>query len=171
MAGQGRIFAASSDTLSKKSAMEGPGRNPTDRGRSGSKIHLHLDGKGIPLGVTARWANVYDSRLAGETLKSFHEMGSWCLTADTRSLCLDKGYAYPRASEEIHVNGFEAHIRSRGEEIQEHGRYPARRLVVEWTFAWLKDFRSLRTRYCCYLSKFMGLLSLALACILLRKLM
>ncbi len=39
----------------KKSAMEGPGRNPTDSGRSGSKIHLHVDGQGIPLGVTARF--------------------------------------------------------------------------------------------------------------------
>ena len=33
----------------KKSADEGLGRNPTDRGRSGSKIHLHVDGQGTPL--------------------------------------------------------------------------------------------------------------------------
>lgn len=64
--------------------------------------------------------------------------------------------------QEVYVNGFEEHIRSRGEEIREGWRNPARCWVVERTFAWLKGFRSLRTRYCCYL--------VALACILWRKL-
>jgi len=63
----------------KKSATEGLGRNPTDRGRSGGKIHLHVDGQGIPLGVTATGANVHDSRLIGATLKNSREMGSWFL--------------------------------------------------------------------------------------------
>ena len=130
----------------KKSATEGIGCNPTDRGRSGGKIHLHVDGQGIPLGVTATGANVHDSRLIGATLKNSREMGSWFLRADVRHLCLDKGYDYPRVSEEVYVNGFEEHIRSRGEEVQERRRHPAHRWVVERTFAWLKGFRSLRTR-------------------------
>ena len=75
----------------KKSATEDLGRNPTDRGRSGGKIHLHVDGQGIPLGVTATGANVHDSRLIGMTLKNSREMGSWFLGADVRHLCLDKG--------------------------------------------------------------------------------
>ena len=57
-----------------------------------------------------------------------------------------------------------------GEEVREGRRNPARRWVVEWTFAWLKGVRSLRTRYCCYLVNFMGRVYLALACILSRKL-
>ncbi len=154
----------------KKSAAEGLGRNPTDRGRSGGKIHLHVDGQGIPLGVTAVGANEHDSRLIGATLKKSREMGGWFLGAEVRHLCLDKGYDYPRVSEEVYVNGFEEHIRSRGEEVREGRRNPARRWVVERTFAWLKGFRSLRTRYCCYLVNFMGLLYLALACILWKKL-
>ena len=97
-------------------------------------------------------------------------MGSWFLGSAVRHLCLDKGYDYPRVSEEVYVNGFEEHIRSRGEEVRDRWRTPARRWVVERTFAWLKGFRSLRTRYCCYLVNFMGLLYLALACILWRKL-
>ncbi|WP_418734939.1 transposase, partial [Desulfovibrio sp.] len=56
------------------------------------------------------------------------------------------------------------------EEVRDRWRTPARRWVVERTFAWLKGFRSLRTRYCCYLVNFMGLLYLVLACILWRKL-
>ena len=47
----------------KKSVVEGLGRNSTDRGRSGGKIQLHVDGQGIPLGVTVTGANVHDSRL------------------------------------------------------------------------------------------------------------
>ena len=154
----------------KKSATEGPGRNPTDRGRSGGKIHLHVDGQGIPLGVTVTGANVHDSRLIEATLKNSREMGGWFLGSAVRHLCLDKGYDYPRVSEEVYVNGFEEHIRSRGEEVRDRWRTPAHRWVVERTFAWLKGFRSLRTRYCCYLVNFMGLLYLALACILWRKL-
>jgi hypothetical protein len=30
-------------------AEEGLGRNPTDRGRSGSKLHLHVEQQGVPL--------------------------------------------------------------------------------------------------------------------------
>lgn len=63
----------------KKSATEGLGRNPTDRGRSGGKIHLHVDGQGIPLGVTVTGANVHDSRLIEATLKNSREMGGWFL--------------------------------------------------------------------------------------------
>lgn len=56
---------------------------------------------------------------------------------------------------EVYVNGFEEHIRSRNEEKQgiSEGSRP-RRWVVERTFAWLKDFRSLRTRYCRCLKNF-----------------
>ena len=133
-------------------------------------MHLHVDGQGIPLGVTATGANVHDSRLIGPTLKNSREMGGWFLGAEVRHLSLDKGYDYPRVREEVCVNGFEEHIRSRGEEVREGRRNPARRWVVERPFAWLKGFRSLRTRYCCYLVNFMGLLYLALACILWRKL-
>ena len=129
-----------------------------------------MDGQGIPLGVTVTGANVHDSRLIEATLKNSREMGGWFLGSAVRHLCLDKGYDYPRVSEEVYVNGFEEHIRSRGEEVRDRWRTPARRWVVERTFAWLKGFRSLRTRYCCYLVNFMGLLYLALACILWRKL-
>lgn len=90
----------------KKSATEGLGRNPTDRGRSGGKIHLHVDGQGIPLGVTVTGANVHDSRLIEATLKNSREMGGWFLGSTVRHLCLDKGYDYPRVSEEVYVNGF-----------------------------------------------------------------
>ena len=155
----------------KKSAAEGLGRNPTDRGRNGSKIHLHVDGHGIPQGVTVVGANVHDSRLIEAPLKNSCEMGAWFLGEGERHLCLDKGYDYKRVHIEVHINGFEGHIRSRKEEEKElsEGK-TAPRWVVERTFAWLKSFRSIRTRYCHRLSNFMGMLYLACAFILWRNL-
>ena len=85
-----------------------------------------MDGQGIPLGVTVTGANVHDSRLIGATLKNSREMGGWFLGAEVRHLCLDKGYDYPRVSEEIYVNGFEEHIRSRGKKsVKAGGIQPA----------------------------------------------
>ena len=44
-------------------------------------------------------------------------MGGWFLGSAVRHLCLDTGYDYPRVSEEVYVNGFEEHIRSRGKKF------------------------------------------------------
>lgn len=107
----------------KKSANEGLRRNPTGRGRSGGKIHLHVDGQDIPFGVTATGANVHDNRLIGAAPKNSRKMSSWLLEADGRHLCLDKGYDYPRVREEVYVNGFEEHIRSRGKKSRNAGGF------------------------------------------------
>ena len=90
---------------------------------------------------------MHDSRLIGATLKKSREMGGWFLGAEVRHLCLDKGYDYPRVSEEVYVNGFEEHIRSRGEEVREGRRNPARRWVVERTFAWLESIAKRMIKY------------------------
>lgn len=156
----------------KKTATEGLGRNPTDRGRSGSKLHLHVDGQGIPLGVVVVGANVHDSRLIGATLENSCEMGVWFLGTKEVHLCLDRAYDCERVYIEVYVNGFSEHICGRNEESgSDYPQYAPRRWVVERTFAWLRGFRSLRTRYCCYLRNFIGLVSLACACIILRKLL
>lgn len=112
---------------------------------------------------------MHDSRLIGATLKNSRERGGWFLEAEVRHLCLDKGYDYPRVSEEVYVNGFEEHVRSRGEEVLEGRRNPARRWVVA-DVCLAEGFSEPAHRYCCYLANFMRLLYLALACILWRKL-
>ncbi|MDD2761797.1 MAG: transposase [Methylomonas sp.] len=48
---------------------EGVGRNPTDRGKSGSKIHLLTDQEGMPYGVALAGANIHDSRLVTTTIE------------------------------------------------------------------------------------------------------
>lgn len=153
-------------------AEEGLGGNPTDRGRTGTKIHLHVDQKGIPLGVVVVGANVHDSRLVGYTLeKNIDIVNLFEICTANYNLCLDKGYDYDRVREEVFICGLEPHIRSRGEEKVERneGSHPARRWVVERTFAWLKGFRGIRTRYCCYLNSFLSFVKLACALIVFRK--
>ena len=99
----------------KKEAAEGLGANPTDRGRSGTKIHLHVDQEGTPLGVIVVGANVHDSRLVGLTIENNSDLISmFNICTDSYHLCLDKGYDYPRVHEEVYSYGFESHIRSRG---------------------------------------------------------
>ena len=51
-------------------AEEGLGRNPTDRGRSGSKLHLQVDQNGLPVAVILAGANVHDSRLVTPTVQA-----------------------------------------------------------------------------------------------------
>lgn len=101
MVSYGRNLAASPDALSSDRRLRVSDATRTDRGSGGGKIHLHVDGQGIPLGVPATGANVHDSRMIGATLKNSQEIGSWFLGADARHLCLDKGYDRPRVSEEV----------------------------------------------------------------------
>lgn len=152
---------------------EGLGRNPTDRGRNGTKIHLLVDGNGMPLGVKVVGANVHDSRLVGLTIETIPiQQPEW--TSETApNLCLDKGYDYERVKAEVEQYGYQPHIRRIGEEkLNNEGQkeHPARRWVVERTFAWLKGFRSLRTRYFCKGKNFIAMLLFACSVILFRAL-
>ena len=153
----------------KKKQAEGLGANPTDRGRSGSKIHLHVDKAGIPMGAVVVGANVHDSRLVGVTFDQvFAVYETQGLGSDPDNLCLDKGYDFERVRLEVCENGLEPHIRSRGEEIEEKS-HPARRWVVERTFAWLKGFRGIRTRYCQRLCNYFAMVQFACAILIWRR--
>lgn len=110
-------------------------------------------------------ANIHDSRLVGFTIESNSDIVTrFELCCGGFHLCLDKGYDYKRVNDEVCTYGFEAHIRSRGEEKldQEEKRHPARRWVVERTISWLKGFRGIRTRYCRKLSTFVASVKLGI---------
>jgi putative transposase len=127
---------------------EGLGRNPTDRGRSGSKLHLLVDKCGITLGIEMVGANVHDSRLVGSTLAVVLIDRPKATPENPQNLGLDKGYDYTRVDLEVKGLGYQPHIRRIGEEKLDANlekKHPARRWVVERTFAWLKGFRALRT--------------------------
>jgi transposase len=61
-------------------------------------------------------------------------------TKRTRSICLDKGYDYPKFREQVAEQGYVIHLRSRGEEKEEKATIPgyrSRRWVVERMQSWM----------------------------------
>jgi transposase len=152
-------------------AAEGLGRNPTDRGRSGSKWHLLVDQNGLPAAVVVVGANVHDSRRVTPTVQA-GVIQLPATTASPRHLCLDKGYDYARVELEVIDLGYTPHLRRIGEE-QHVGAgeetHPARRWVVERTFAWLKGFRAIRTRYTGRGCNYLALVQFACALLLGRR--
>lgn len=70
--------------------------------------------------------------------------------AAPQGLCLDKGYDYQAVRDLVAEQHFTAHIRTRGEELQEKVRDPswrARRWVVEATHSWMNRWRSVLIRW------------------------
>lgn len=130
------------------------GKNPTDRGKLGTKRSLQTDAAGVPVGLASAGANVHDVRLLEETIDHTLEM------APTRQpdaeeveehLCLDKAYDSAAVRELAErVYDYTSHIRSRGEEQRELNRADGeepRRWVVERTHGWLNRFRALLIRW------------------------
>ena len=135
------------------------GPNPTDRGKAGTKRSILVDGDGGPLGVVAAGASVNDFKLLHLTIESMvvkRPRGG-------QHLCLDKGYDNPGGREATAAHGYIPHIRRIGEEkLDGAGRkaLPARRWVVERTFAWLSKCRALLVRYEKKAANYLGLIQL-----------
>ena len=145
------------------------GRNPTDRGKAGSKRSLLVDGSGGPLSVVVAGANVHDTKLLALTLDSIVVERP---DAGIEHLCLDKGYDNPTGHGAVAAHGYQGHIRRIGEEkLDSHGvkRYPARRWVVERTLAWLSKCRAILVRYDKKASNYIGLIQLACSLLWYRR--
>jgi transposase len=112
-----------------------------------------VEAQGIPLAVVVEAANVHDMTLFGQTLDAMEQLPIKRPKPTARKpqgLCLDKGYDYPIIRELCELFGFQAHIRSRGQEMQDKQRKPmckARRWVVERTHSWLHRFRRILIRW------------------------
>ena len=132
---------------------EQTGKNPTDRAKSGSKLHILVDARGAPLSVHITGANKHDKWSADDLIFSIIvPRPTW-----EQHLCANRGYDYPDVHEVVRQERYVPHIkhrRRRGEPkvetcpIPGETQYPARRWVVERTLGWLTKRRSLRTRWC-----------------------
>jgi len=71
------------------------GPNPTDRGKSGTKKSLAVEGAGGPLGVVIAGANVPDVQLLEQTLEAIVIDRPEVTQEEPQHLCLDKGYDQP----------------------------------------------------------------------------
>ena len=73
---------------------EKTGKNPTDRGKLGTKRSALTDGRGVPLSIVVAGANVPDMMLAKDTLDDIVVSRPYPKGKRRQHLCLDKGYAF-----------------------------------------------------------------------------
>jgi putative transposase len=148
------------------------GKNPTDRGKTGTKRSVLTDGRGVPLGLAVDGANRNDFKMARATIESIAAERPDPTPAAPQGLCLDKGYDYDEVRDLLDEFGFTAHIRARGEEakaLKQEVGFKARRWVVERTHSWMNRFRRLLIRWDKKVGNYLGFLHLACAYITYRQ--
>lgn len=148
------------------------GRNPTDRGKAGSKRSLLVEANGGPLAVVVAAANVHDTKLLDATIRAIVVERPLVTADEPQHLCLDKGYDNPTGHATVAQHGYLPHIRRIGEEKFDdthQKRYPARRWVVERTLSWLSKCRALLVRYDKRSSNYLALVQLACALLWFRR--
>lgn len=157
------------------------GNNPTDRGKSGAKINLLVDGRGAPISIVLTGADRHDKVSAIELIVSVVAKSP---AHKEQHLCADKAYDSDDLREFLASAGYEAHIKvnPRRKGLAEGGGvehppnddesskriHPARRWMVERTISWLVKRRSLRTRWSKKAENWLALVQLACAHILLN---
>lgn len=143
------------------------GKNPTDRAKLGSKIHILVDKRGAPLSIMVIGANQNEKWTAPALILAI------LLTRPsyTQHFCADKAYD----SWEVHIFvqqcGYIDHIkhRRRVNEPKEEAlprelwTHKPKRWVVERTLSWLVRRRSIRTRWCKKPDNWLSFLQLASA--------
>jgi putative transposase len=142
------------------------GKNPTDRGKVGTKRRVLTDGGGVPLGLAVEGANRHDFKMARATIESIPVERPEPSPATPQGMCLDKGYDYDEVRELLAEFGFTAHIRARGEEakaLKQEAGFKARRWVVERTHSWMNRFRRILIRWDKKVCNYLGFLHLACA--------
>jgi putative transposase len=150
------------------------GKNPTDRGKQGSKIHILVDERGAPLAIHTTGANEHDKWSADDLIISIVVPRPSPAKIE-QHFCADKAYDAADVRLFVEVQRYIIHIkhrRRRGEPIIEEcpvpgeTQYPARRWVVERTLSWLTKRRSLRIRWCKKIENWKALIQLACSHIL-----
>ena len=88
---------------------EKTGKNPTDRGKSGTKRSLQVDERGVPLALVVSGANIPDSKLLEATLEASPIERPEPQTSP-QNLSLDKAYSDASSVEVVLAHGYEIHV-------------------------------------------------------------
>jgi transposase len=148
------------------------GKNPTDRGKIGTKRSVLTDGGGVPVGLAVEGANRNDFKMTRATIASIPIERPAPTPEQPQGMCLDKGYDFDEVRDLLAEFGFTAHIRARGEEahaIKQAAGYKARRWVVERTHSWMNRFRRVLIRWDKKMCNYLAFLHLACAYITYRQ--
>jgi transposase len=128
-----------------KGALTGP--SPVDRARTGSKHHLLVDASGVPLAISLTGGHRNDVTQLIPLIDGVGPVRGKIGRPRQRPerLLADRGYDHNKYRRLLWQRGVRPVIARRGDE---HGSgLGTQRWVVERTFAWLHNFRRLRTRY------------------------
>ena len=141
------------------------GKNPTDRGKLGTKRSVLTDARGIPLGVAVSGANTHDIKLLQSTFDSvpIHRPQP---TTRHQHVCLDKAYDSKDVRKFLKRRHYKSHVKSRGKEAKQkkkNPRFKARRWVVERTHSWINRFRRLLIRWEKKSQNYLAMLQLSFA--------
>jgi putative transposase len=167
---QWRWQALDSKSVAAPLGGEKTGKNPTDRGKLGSKRHILTDAHGAPLAVVVSGANAHDKTCAVAVLDAIMIKRPQRVYR-VHHLCADKGYDYDDVRQALVERHYCVHIRARGTDpvdVPPAKRHPARRWVVERTLSWTNDFRALRTRWAKKAANWLALIHFACALVLWR---
>jgi hypothetical protein len=110
------------------------GKNPTDRGKTGTKRRVLTDGGGVPIDLAVEGANCNDFKMTRETIESIPVKRPQPTPNTPQGMGLDKGYDDEEVCALLAEFGFTAHIRARVEEakaLKQETGVGARRWVVE----------------------------------------
>jgi len=125
---------------------EESGKNPTDRGKLGTKHHILTDAQGLPLAVTATGSNVPDVNELEHLVDAVPPVGGKVGHPRQRpeELYGDRAYDSDPHRKKVRNRGIIPRFARRG---TEHGSgLGIYRWVVERTASWLHSFRRLRLR-------------------------
>lgn len=123
------------------------GPNPTDRGKTGTKHTLLVDGNGVPLAIRTTGANASDQKQLGPIMYEFPRLkGKPGRPKEHPDAAFaDRGYDSESNRQLLRWLGIEPFIakrRTKHESGLGHIRW-----VVERTIAWLKGLRRMRVRW------------------------
>ncbi len=141
-----------------------PGRS---RGGFGTKLHLIVDGHGVPLAASISPGQAHESKPLEPVLEAVRidRPGRGRPRCRPRALAGDKGYSYPRIRRYLRRRGIKAVIPTRKDQRRDP-RFDKeayrRRNVVERCINWLKENRRLGTRYEELAVTFLGMIKLAM---------
>ena len=123
------------------------GHNPTDRGKLGSKRHIAVDARGIPLVVLVSGANRHDSKMFEKCVDAIPAIAGLAGRPRERpaKLHADKGYVYQRCRAHLRQRGIASRIAGRSVESSE--RLGKHCWVAERTHSWFAGFGKLRIRF------------------------
>ncbi|WP_220295153.1 IS5 family transposase [Streptomyces sp. MBT84] len=146
------------------------GRNPVDRGKKGSKLHVLSDAQGLPLALGVSGANVHDSQALLPLVLGIPAIRSRRGPRRRRPgrIRADKAYHSADRLAWLRSRGIVPRIARPGIESSEHLGRP--RWKIERSISWLFGYRRLTVRYERKGSHFLAFLRLAAALTCYKKL-